>query len=254
MSSKGLFGLQVCVSEFFMGGILSSFSAPGSPFLLLPGRLPDSHPAVPHRNWHCALHFHPGWWEGRWEWWGEGLEAAEWLRGTIICPGLRVPAQRWEQQYVSWLGPRGGGTAKEPALPLWWPLPLLRQPHRDADTGGAGEREDLQHPTSRPWHTALWGSPCQWGASLEEGTLGSSDSQVFLEMLLLLLSLSPDPSEEALPLHHQHHMATAFLRISRELHPGMRDEEITSTVRGTEKEGSQELENPALGLPWWSSG
>lgn len=30
----------------------------------------------------------------------------------------------------------------------------------------------------------------------------------------------------------------------------MRDEEVTSTVKGTEKEGSQELENPGLGLPW----
>jgi hypothetical protein len=38
------------------------------------------------------------------------------------------------------------------------------------------------------------------------------------------LCFSSDPFEEAFSLHHQYHVATAFLRIWRELHPGMGDE------------------------------
>lgn len=45
------------------------------------------------------------------------------------------------------------------------------------------------------------------------GNLGWHLQQGLPGDLLLFLFLSPDPSEETLPLHHQYQVATAFLRI-----------------------------------------
>lgn len=87
--------------------------------------------------------------------------------------------------------------------------PSPRQPHGGADYSGAGERENQPHPGPGTQHRgadlagespAVMRGP-RW--QLWPGLPGDGSPAP--------LSLSPDPSEEALSLHHQHHMATAFL-------------------------------------------
>lgn len=141
--------------------------------------------------------------------WGQQSDSEElsvfWVRGPLlggrdwsVCSGPQ--------------GRRRNSGASSLSTPM--PSPLPRQPGRGADPGGAGEREDLQHPGLGTRH-------CGAVPAGEGPASGRGPGWEFQQGLptddnpapLAATSVFPDPSEETLPFHHQHHVATAFLRI-----------------------------------------